>query len=416
MKLARVIAGATILAWAGIGASEGASLRNTDEPAEFPPASYKGMQYVDSRGCIYVRAGIDGNVTWVPRVTLGRQHICGATPTFAKAVEPKLPVIADRPEPAQEPMAQAAPPPASEPVKVKVAAAAPVADLAPRTAGKPMTTIASIATPPKLIKPVQPAPQARPVKKAAPAPSCQGVSEIGQRYMTGKNMRCGPQDPDPVSANSGRQSSNWVTVPAPAGIPTTTATGGIQTQAYVAPRHVYENQLNASLANPVPEGYRPVWDDDRLNPYRAHQTFAGKAQMDLVWTETVPRQLIDRASGRNVTRLFPNLRYPSTDLTAPPAPKAGVVSTKSQAPVKSAPAPLSGPAYVQVGMFGVPDNAMNTAQRLKQAGLPVRIWTAKRNGRPYQIVVAGPFTSNASAQQALGALRGSGFKDAFLRR
>ena len=410
MKFAKVFAGTIVLVMAGIGGSEGASLRNTDEPAEFPPASYSGMQYVDSRGCIYIRAGIDGNVTWVPRVTLGREHICGATPTFAKAVEPKLPVIADKPEAAQEPVVQAVP----EPVKV---AATPAPAPAPGTVRKPMTTVASIATPPKLIKPVQPAPQARPVEEPAPAPmaSCPGVSEIGQKYMTGMNMRCGPQALDPVSAGLGRESSNWVIVPAPAGIPTTSASGGMQ-PTRVAPRHVYESQLNARLANPVPEGYRPVWDDDRLNPYRAHQTFAGKAQMDLVWTETVPRQLIDRASGQNVTRLYPNLRNPSSGAEVQTTPKAGVVSTKSRAPVKSAPAAQSGPAYVQVGMFGIPDNARSTAQRLKQAGLPVRIWTAKRNGKPYQIVVAGPFSSNASAQQALGAVRGSGFKDAFLRR
>ncbi|MHA6347695.1 SPOR domain-containing protein, partial [Roseivivax sp. CAU 1761] len=53
----------------------------TDIPAELPPEDYEGRQYVDSRGCVYVRAGIDGAVTWVPRMTRSRQHLCGAPPT-----------------------------------------------------------------------------------------------------------------------------------------------------------------------------------------------------------------------------------------------------------------------------------------------------------------------------------------------
>lgn len=42
----------------------------------------------------------------------------------------------------------------------------------------------------------------------------------------------------------------------------------------------------------VLEGYRPAWDDDRLNPQRAARTVGGEQQMQMVWTDTVPRRLV----------------------------------------------------------------------------------------------------------------------------
>lgn len=54
-------------------------------PAEFPPDSYAGLQYVDSKGCVFVRVGVDDNVTWVPRLNRQRIHVCGQTPSLQAA-------------------------------------------------------------------------------------------------------------------------------------------------------------------------------------------------------------------------------------------------------------------------------------------------------------------------------------------
>jgi hypothetical protein len=51
------------------------------EPAELPPPEFKGQQYVDSRGCLFLRAGDASGVIWVPRVTRGGAPICDQPPS-----------------------------------------------------------------------------------------------------------------------------------------------------------------------------------------------------------------------------------------------------------------------------------------------------------------------------------------------
>ena len=60
------------------GAAGAQTLRTDSGPAERPPASFKGKQYVDSNGCVYIRAGSGSRVTWVPRVNRKRQVYCSA--------------------------------------------------------------------------------------------------------------------------------------------------------------------------------------------------------------------------------------------------------------------------------------------------------------------------------------------------
>jgi cell division septation protein DedD len=59
------------------------ALAATDEflPAEPPPPDFSTNYYVDSRGCGFVRAGLDGVTHWVPRVTKDRKLVCNRAGT-----------------------------------------------------------------------------------------------------------------------------------------------------------------------------------------------------------------------------------------------------------------------------------------------------------------------------------------------
>jgi hypothetical protein len=69
-----------------------APLQAQSGPANLPPASFDGPQFVDLDGCVYVRAGFAGAVQWVPRVTRDRRHLCGFTPTFPAGASSSAPV------------------------------------------------------------------------------------------------------------------------------------------------------------------------------------------------------------------------------------------------------------------------------------------------------------------------------------
>ena len=278
-----------------------------------------------------------------------------------------------------------------------------------------MQTIASITTPPTL---------------RAPSPA-RGLAVTGG---CAPGVRCGPQAQDPVSgATSARRLAD-----APVIVLNRRTQATLDPQTRIVPRHVAQAQANATTGVGIPKGYRPVWEDDRLNPRRAHGTVAGKAAMDLVWTQTVPRRLIDRTTGRDMTAYNPNLQYPYTDLATQvraglPKQRAATVSTRSataqprqaeaprvstratpQAVQTAKPQQVAG-RFVQVGAFADQSNANAAIRRLQAAGLPVSIQRSSSRGKPVQVILAGPFDNPGATAQGLGAARAAGFRDAFAR-
>jgi hypothetical protein len=127
-------AGALAIVAAAWGTAAAAlTLAEAASPAETPPSGYARDVYVDSRGCVYVRANIGTTVNWVPRLSRDRTTVvCGSTPTGAVASVTAPPPAAPVPP---------APPPRT--VMPVAAPAAPVVVLAAPTV--PAHTAAPVA-------------------------------------------------------------------------------------------------------------------------------------------------------------------------------------------------------------------------------------------------------------------------------
>ncbi len=97
-------------------------------PAELPPEGFEGREFVDSRGCIFLRSTFAGEVTWIPRFGPDRQPICSGMPSVDNSAAPVAAAVQSAPEAAvQEPEAPA-------PAAGSTPQAAPAARAAPRPA------------------------------------------------------------------------------------------------------------------------------------------------------------------------------------------------------------------------------------------------------------------------------------------
>ncbi|ATG49387.1 hypothetical protein CEW89_18470 [Celeribacter ethanolicus] len=180
MQALRTVSVAVLLATTGVAVigihqSDARSLFNAEQPAEYPPLSYKGTQYVDSRGCVYVRAGDGAAVHWVPRVTRSRDVLCGFKPTFAN-VEDHLPVIPDPvgTQVASAPV-QAAPKTSAAPM-VQVGPATSAAPATTKPTEAPMPTVASA-----LIAPAAPVQKTAAKQPALPPLEALAGKTVGER-------------------------------------------------------------------------------------------------------------------------------------------------------------------------------------------------------------------------------------------
>jgi len=368
-------------------------------PAEQPPASFTGVQYIDSEGCVFIRAGVAGAVEWVPRVGRDRQPICGQTPSAASRT------------------ASASAPSSSQTENVVVIGGTGSTSTTTTTT-RPVTTaprpaIATVAAPTATVTVRAPATSPTPVSGGVSA--CTGANAI---YFRGDNVRCGPQATHPGPGAGG-------------------VVGGTATVAAASADGVGSLRVPRTAAPPpVPEGFRSAYDDDRLNPLRGVGTPAGDAQMALVWTNTVPRRLVDARTGQPVGAMYPGLRSPTTTAVAV-APEADGVTASSRAitprtrtvpgattqaipeAVAAGPEPIrvsTQDRHVLAGTYPSRAEADRAYARLAATGLPMRLGQIDRSTGMVYAVVAGPFATTDALVTALRTAQAAGFSGAATRR
>lgn len=358
------------------------TLANVGPPRNPPPIDFQGREFVDSRGCVYIRAGFNGIVNWVPRVTRGRQVMCGRQPTRVAGAGPVV-ITPDTGAGADGPVLGrvVVRPPLAEQRHLRVFHSDDPSWWEGQDDSGPAMWVREgpqEVHPGDLVRAQQAADAGRPLAAGRYVLSDGAAPPAGQRAVNSD---------DPPAGEQARRQGRIVIVVGPEG-----AVSGV-----TAARHAGQ-VLRPVDDIIVPPGWRSLRDPPRPNPLSGAGTAAGQAAMDRVWTREVPQRL--------VVQTVPLHRAVAVTRQAAEArPMQVTASTRDAA---------AAGRYIQVASFTVAANAERTRAGFEAAGLPVELRRMRRGEQLFRVVVLGPFDAPDRLQAALRAARGAGFPDAFV--
>ena len=98
---------------------------------------------------------------------------------------------------------------------------------------------------------------------------------------------------------------------------------------------------------------------------------------------------------------------------AQPTTTSSTVAAATTAPQRTAPASNLSKPYIQIGIFSVEQNANNTSESLRRAGMVPTIKPGKMSGKDFWRVIVGPAGTSAERAQLLKKIKDLGFTDAY---
>jgi cell division septation protein DedD len=120
---------------------------------------------------------------------------------------------------------------------------------------------------------------------------------------------------------------------------------------------------------------------------------------------------------------------PATDLTAPESVEATTLDPVSTATAAIEEAEATPPTpepkpkppqtssldkpYLQIGIFSVEENALNTAEAMRQNGMVPTVKKQSAKGKTFWRVIVGPAANKAERSALLRKVKGVGFADAY---
>lgn len=349
-----------------------------ESPANQPPASFDGREFVDNNGCIFVRAGINGSTTWVPRVTRDREPLCDQTPTFGGGAGGAIAAAAPNAENVL------IGPVASASAAAPAAATGAAAQVARAPASKP-----AAAQPPRILRRMP-------------------GDTLGSSIVTCYACERSPYETVATPVVQPKPVKKIVKKKAKA----VAVASRLPGNTWIVPTHVYKNK-KAREGLHVPHGYMPAWSDDRLNPYRAYQKVDGFYATQKVWTNQVPRQLVAKARKHSVKDPLVNNRV--TDKV----PYANSYGHSYRMPMMSSRSAVAKAAkdvrWVEIGVFTTEAKAHNAAARLQSHGLVVKLGKVSRKGQTVNQLRVGPFQTHSALNAALAATHKAGYVSAYIK-
>lgn len=421
----------------------GAVLAQDFRPSEPPPPDFSARQYIDQRGCVFLREDDTGG--WKARVSRDGAPICGYPPTFsARGLDGKPRLRALDPDAGRSP-AELLEEALAEKVLTNLRPGELASDPTPMEKLPDMGPEPDISSAPSeaLRAALAAAPDMRRSMGSALQPNKRLCELLGYDGTTGGSGRTDPSQGYCDSLPSADLSRLTFVRPVNSARTDTAAAGDAVAADAAQPDPAAAGAHPETAPATAPETTPAAAAKPEAQKSAPAQAAPAAAASD--------KKPVPKPATKPTTPLRPVLPKPQAEQKAPaasagakaPAPQAGTAGQQTAAPAQTQPAatpaqtqPATRPAqaqpaaatspapagmipagarYVQVGTYANAANADRTAQTLVAMGYAVYRGKDKVGARDVQFIMAGPFNDRQSMVKALDGIRRAGFKDAYPR-